>query len=63
MMTLTHIEKGKQYVNIHTGRICTVAAKIFFNIKYYYADDPNRAVYSHYKRFKKHWKVIDDETQ
>jgi hypothetical protein len=55
-MTLTQVEEGKQYVNVHSGRVCTVSAKIFFNIQYYYADDPNHAVYSHYKRFRKIWR-------
>lgn len=54
------IEKDTRYVNIHTGIRCIVKQKIFFNIQYYDDDDPNRPLYCHYKKFRKHWMEEDE---
>jgi len=56
------IEIGKRYKNIHTGRICKVLNKIFFNIQYIEEGDA-RVQYHHYKRFRKNWIEVPDETE
>lgn len=53
------IEIGKSYKNIHSGRVCTVTDKIFYNVQYVYDNDGGlcvgRPLYRHYKTFKKNW--------
>jgi len=51
------IEIGKRYKNIHTGYICKVRKKIFYNIQYVYEGDIEY-YYTHYKRFLKNWVEI-----
>lgn len=53
------IEVGKRYRNRNNGIECVVRQKIFFNIQYFEADDPEEIYphYCHYKTFQKHWEV------
>ena len=54
-----NIVVGKRYRNMHSGRVCIVMDKIFFNIKYKYDNDggllAGRPLYTHYKKFQKNW--------
>jgi len=59
---MSSIEIGKKYRNVHTGYICRVRKKIFFNIQYVYEGDPE-LYYCHYKRFRKNWIEIHDENE
>jgi len=51
------IKVGEKYRNVHTGRVCLVTNKVFFNVAYRQDGEPNSGVphYCHYKRFKKNW--------
>ena len=57
---MTSIEIGRRYRNKHTGIVCKVIGKIFFNIKYKDEKDPyNLGIkYCHYKRFRKNWEAV-----
>jgi hypothetical protein len=57
---LMAIEVGKRYRNKHTGIVCEVSQKIFFNIQYFEVDDSEQTypLYCHYKRFQKHWEAV-----
>jgi len=58
------IEIDKRYRNLHTGIVCVVVSKAFFNIAYLEDGDPSNAYphYCHYKTFQKKWvEVTDDE--
>ena len=49
------IEINKRYRNLHTGIVCVVVSKQFFNIAYLEDGDPSNAYphYCHYKTFQK----------
>jgi|GEM_PF-3165699 len=57
------IEIGKKYRNVHTGEVCTVIQKIFYNIGYRKDNTPNNTHphYCHYKRFRKNWIEVQDK--
>ena len=52
---------GQKYQNIHSGMICKVIDKIFFNIQFIRLDgDRNFApTYTHYKTFRKNWVLVE----
>ena len=56
------IEVGKKYRNLHTGIICEVQHKIFFNVAYLEDGEPRNTYprYCHYKRFQKNWVEVPD---
>ena len=55
------VEIGRYYQNIHTGRMCKVTGKIFYNIKFNeeggVCSGPH---YVHYKTFRKNWIKVPD---
>ena len=52
------IDIGREYRNIHSGRVCTVISKIFFNIQYRENGGSQFIGYVHYKRFRKNWRAV-----
>ncbi len=53
---------GKKYRNKHTGIVCRVSHKAFYNIAYHEVTESiNRyPQYCHYKIFQKYWEPCDE---
>ena len=58
---MTKVEIGRYYRNVPTGQICKVTGRKFFAIQYEDVEDISglNPRCCHYKKFKKHWELID----
>jgi len=57
---MSEIKIRGHYRNLHTGEVCKVTSKIFYNIAFEVVDDKYHlgTQYCHYKRFRKNWEEV-----